>query len=125
MPLLDAPSRDSLIARGNFNAQQIELIKEWAGEHPFYVQLLGQCLIDAQQNDKSVETALRHFQTNATICFKKLWETLSETERQRLQAASQSALKRRSLIERGLVTENGQLFGRVLKEWLKKISAIN
>lgn len=125
LPLLDAPSRDSLIARGKFNVLQIELIKEWAGEHPFYVQLLGQCLIEARQNSQSVETALRHFQTNAAARFKKLWETLSETERQSLLAANQSVLKRRSLIERGLVTEDGQLFGKVLKEWLKEISTTN
>ncbi|RKZ78640.1 MAG: hypothetical protein DRR19_26085 [Candidatus Parabeggiatoa sp. nov. 1] len=61
---------------------------------------------------------LRHFQTNAAALFQKLWETLTAEERQSLQNACESKCKRRSLIERGLVTEEGELFGRVLREWL-------
>jgi hypothetical protein len=120
IPLLDTLSSDSIIARGKLTAQQVELVKTWAGQHPFYLQLLGQCLIDAKKDGESDETALRHFQTNAAARFKKLWVILTEKERQNLQAASQSEqkIKQRSLIERGLVTEEGLLFGKVLKEWL-------
>jgi len=120
LPLLDTHSSDNIIARGGFTAKQVELLKEWAGQHPFYLQLLGQCLIEARQAGERDKTALRHFQTNAAARFKKLWQTLTEQEQKLLQAACQSdnKIKRRSLIERGLVTEDGQLFGRVLKEWL-------
>jgi len=120
LDLLEASSRDSLIARGHFNPQQIELIKTWAGSHPYYLQLLGQCLIEARQDGKNDEVALRHFQTNAAARFKKLQFNLTKKERQILQAACQSEQKiqQRSLIERGLVTEEGQLFGKVLLEWL-------
>jgi len=120
LDLLEVSSRDSIIARGNFTPQQVELIQTWAGCHPFYLQLLGQCLIDARQNGANDEVALRNFQTNAAARFNKLWKNLTEEERQSLQAACQSEQKiqRRSLKERGLVTEDGQLFGKVLQEWL-------
>ncbi len=120
LDLLDKPSRDSIIALGDFHPQQVELIKTWAGGHPYYLQLLGQCLIEARQNCENDEVALRHFQTNAAARFNKLWVNLTKEERQSLQVACQSEqkIKRRSLIERGLVTEEGQLFGKVLQEWL-------
>jgi len=118
--LLDEPSSEDIIAHGHFTAQQIEFIKEWAGQHPFYLQSLGQNLIDARQDGESDEKALRHFRTNAKARFTKLWATLTESEQRILQTACQKnePIQRDSLKERGLVTEEGLLFGRVFKEWL-------
>jgi energy-coupling factor transporter ATP-binding protein EcfA2/uncharacterized protein YneF (UPF0154 family) len=118
--LLDESGSEQLRAKGHFTVQQFEWIKEWAGQHPYYIQLLGQELFNARQYGEPDEKALRRFRTNANARFLKLWATLTQPEQRILQTACQThePIQRDSLKERGLVTEDGQLFGRVFKEWM-------
>jgi hypothetical protein len=44
--LLESVAADHLLTAGNFSAIDYALIQEWAGRHPFYIQLLGQYIYD-------------------------------------------------------------------------------
>jgi hypothetical protein len=61
------------------------------------------------------------FQTEAAARLRELWRLLDDRERQALRdGVAGSAVQRRSLRMRGLVTEDGALFGEVLREWLRE-----
>lgn len=47
--LLEENAAEQLIQRGNFSSQQQVLLREWAGRHPFYLQLLAQELDTRRQ----------------------------------------------------------------------------
>ncbi|OQW91766.1 MAG: hypothetical protein BWK79_16185, partial [Beggiatoa sp. IS2] len=99
--------------------EAMHTMRIWAGRHPFYLQLLGYHLVNAQQADESLEQALDNFYSDAAGRLRKLWESLDEREQQALRETLQGkAIKWRSLRIRGLVTEEDKLFGHILKEWL-------
>jgi len=101
--------------------EAMHTMRVWAGRHPFYLQLLGYHLINAQQAEESVDCALDSFYDDATVRLRKLWDTLNEREQQALRESLQGKfVTRRSLRIRGLVTEEGKLFGEVLREWLEQ-----
>jgi len=101
--------------------EAMHTMRVWAGRHPFYLQLLGYHLVNAQQAEESIECALDSFYDDATMRLRKLWETLNEREQQALRESLQGKfVTRRSLRIRGLVTEEGKLFGEVLREWLEQ-----
>lgn len=130
------------LGAGVLSEEDAGLMREWAGRHPFYLALLGHYLWDARRHGGDVEEALEEFQEHAYKCFEELWQALTELEQQHLlgtaipmlraafaltnrnnlnlltkpgtlQAAATS-LKRRGLLD------DGQVFGRVLTEWLKQ-----
>jgi hypothetical protein len=116
--LLDPEAAEKIIRWGRFSAQEAQLLRDWAGQHPFYLQLLGRHLQEAQGN---VTVALDGFQNEAAKNFRRLWELLNEKEQQELHACLTGSLATlRSLRVRGLVTEDGQLFGKVLRTWLEE-----
>ncbi|MCP4697501.1 MAG: hypothetical protein GY862_11705 [Gammaproteobacteria bacterium] len=117
--LLEAAAADEIIQGGGslFNEEINELMRIWAGRHPFYLQLLGHHLASAQ----TTEQALDAFYTNAAVHLRKLWQTLNERDqRALLQVLEGKPVKRRGLRTRGLVTKDGQLFGKILQEWLEE-----
>lgn len=90
----------------------------WAGQHPFYIQLLGRWLLDEPKNMKD---ALYGFQAEAAKHFRQLWKYLSEAEKDILKGNAQgSNAALRELRLRGVLTKDNKIFGRVLEEWLKE-----
>jgi hypothetical protein len=117
------PEIPNLIIQWGKNILTVEAMhtmRIWAGRHPFYLQLLGYHLVNAQQADESLEQALDNFYSDAASRLRKLWESLDEREQQVLRETLQGKpVKRRSLRIRGLVTEEDKLFGQILREWLE------
>ncbi|WP_299160867.1 toll/interleukin-1 receptor domain-containing protein [Accumulibacter sp.] len=119
--LLEPAGVAPLIALGNsvLTPADSATMREWAGRHPFYLNLLGHYLWDARRNRDSASDALDEFQENAFQRLRECWQALPERERRLLAKISReakpeadAALKRRGLLD------EGQVFGRVLKEWL-------
>ncbi|OQW93140.1 MAG: hypothetical protein BWK79_12695, partial [Beggiatoa sp. IS2] len=117
------PEIPNLIIQWGKNILSIEAMhamRIWAGRHPFYLQLLGYHLVNAQEADESLGQALDNFYSDAVGRLRKLWDSLDEREQQTLRGTLQGkAIKRRSLRIRGLVTEEDKPFGQVLREWLE------
>ncbi|MFO1431772.1 MAG: hypothetical protein U1F76_16820 [Candidatus Competibacteraceae bacterium] len=121
--LLEPEAAEALIRWGEryFQPDDAELMRTWAGRHPFYLQLLGHHLVDIRRNGEPVEEALDRFHAEARVRLRELWRVLDERDRQALRdGLGGIPIKRRSLRVRGLVTEQGQLFGEVLAEWLRE-----
>lgn len=96
------------------------LAAEWAGRHPFYLQLICKFLIEAQAEGAGPETALDRFRTVADPRLRDVIRTLTPAERRELaKVASGGSSSKRSLRVRGLVNDNGMPFGRVLSEFLR------
>lgn len=95
---------------------------EWAGRHPLFLQLLGRYLVDAKRSGDGTEVALDQFQTEADARLRECWRMLSEVERQRLrECCAGQRIDMRRLKARGLITEDGRPFGRVLTEWVREM----
>jgi predicted MPP superfamily phosphohydrolase len=119
--LLEPDAADLLIAKCTPGAlpRAHALVREWAGRHPFFIQLLARKIIDAQQFGQPLEDALNDFQTEAAARLRELWKTLEARDRNVLvEAAAVPKVSARTLKLRGLLDENGRPFGRVLTEWL-------
>jgi hypothetical protein len=121
--LLEPESVEILIQWGKTSLDTATMTKmrQYAGRHPFYLQLLGYHFVNAQRSGESFDAALDKFYQDASSRLRKLWHTLTEKEQQALSDSLQGkAVRRRSLRLRGLVTEDGQLFGKILEEWLRE-----
>lgn len=124
--LLDELAAEKLVLTGSaiLNQKQLQLMREWSGRHPFYLQLLGMNLVRAAQNGDSDETALDTFYSEATPKLRDQWKALDERECSTLrEIASGKTVSQRDLRPvriRGLITEKGRLFGRILQEWLEQ-----
>lgn len=120
--LLDEAAAEALIASGAGTLPGgVELMRLWAGRHPFYLQLLGRCLQDAAKAGESRQSALDRFRSEAAIRLRELWRVLGERDRDGLLSVlSGSSPNRRSLRTRGLATEEGKIFGKVLEDWLQE-----
>ena len=95
------------------------MVREWAGRHPFFIQLFGRKLIDSCRYGESLESALEQFQAEGGSRLRELWGTLSEKDQQILRAAVETSQPQaRTLRHRGLLTDEGRPFGRLLIEWL-------
>ncbi|MCX6626855.1 MAG: metallophosphoesterase [Candidatus Solibacter sp.] len=97
------------------------MVREWAGRHPFFIQLFGRKLVDSCRYGESADNALEQFLAEGGSRLRELWGTLTERDRQILRAAvdaPQLQSVARSLRQRGLLTEQGRPFGRLLTEWL-------
>lgn len=118
--LLDAAAAEILLAQGTeLDAEDKALVRRWAGRHPFHVQLLGHCLIQAKRFGETRQQALDHYQDTAFARLRELWARLEEKEQQALrQVAQGQPTEQRSLRRRGLVDEAGNFFGEVLRAWL-------
>ncbi len=121
--LLEPEAAEALVQSGEefLGPGDADRLRKWAGRHPFYLQLLGRHLVDVRRHGEPVEDAMDRFQTEASARLRELWHSLNEREQQALRdsLAGMSA-RRRSLRVRGLVTEAGDVFGDVLREWLRE-----
>ncbi|MEO8126536.1 MAG: hypothetical protein ABJF23_27120 [Bryobacteraceae bacterium] len=95
------------------------LIREWAGRHPFFIQLMARKLLDAREFGQGETDACDDFQAEAGSRLRELWGTLTEKEQKVLiEAASIPRPGATALRRRGLLDEDGRPFGRVLTQWL-------
>ncbi len=117
--LLDAAAADALVALGRLGPSGEALLREWAGRHPFYVQLLGSCLHDAGGDEMA---ALDRFQDVAGLRLREWWKALPARDQKALRNwALGEAATRPGLRRRGFVNEKHQPFGRVLTDWLEDL----
>lgn len=108
-------------AEQQLTVEAMHTMRVWAGRHPFYLQLLGYHLVNAHYAEESLDCALDTFYNDAAVRLRKLWETLNDREQQALHESLQGKfVTQRSLRIRGLVTEDGKLFGEILREWLEQ-----
>jgi hypothetical protein len=121
--LLEPAAAEMLVQWGQtrLDAATITKMRQYAGCHPFYLQLFGYHFINAQRLGESVDAAFDQFYQDASSRLRKLWHTLTEKEQQALaDSLLGKPVQRHSLRLRGLVTADGQLFGQILAEWLRE-----
>ena len=123
MGLLASDEAEALIDQGApcFDAGGAELLRHWSGRHPFYLQLLGHHLVRACQTGEDKTSALDRFYDEARVRLRELWRVLDEREQQALRDGVTGPPIRHKLLERrGLVTNDGKLFGEILAQWLRE-----
>ncbi len=122
--LLEEDATETLIQWGKeiLPSGYAEIMRRQAGRHPFYLQLLGKHLVDAQHAGLPPEKALDRFRAEATARLRNMWRSaLNARDRERLfvtvngQPCMHSVMK-----ERGLVTNSGFPFGEVLATFLRE-----
>jgi hypothetical protein len=122
--LLEPEAVEALISWGRaiFGDKGAQLLRQWAGRHPFYLQLLGGYLAQAILRGDSPLEALERFQNEAESRVKALWRSLEDRDRLEIKESVRGgiAATRRSLRRRGLVTEEGKPFGEVLAAWVRE-----
>ncbi len=121
--LLEPPEAEALIERSHRLLSPVdqEQMRVWAGRSPFYLQLLGWHLVEARLYGGALDDALEGFRTESAARLRELWYTLGERDRRTLRdAASGLPTADRKLRTRGLVTEAGRPFGKVLTAWLSE-----
>jgi hypothetical protein len=111
LALLEPEAAEVLAARAGGHAA---LLREWAGRHPCFLQLAGWHL----QRTVDTARALEAFREEAYIRLKEIWQKLTGPEQLALQAALENPPRSHfKLRRRGLLTEEGAPFGRVLSQW--------
>ncbi|HEY9419865.1 MAG TPA: metallophosphoesterase, partial [Thermoanaerobaculia bacterium] len=65
--LLEPEVAEELVAWGRFTASDADLMRRWAGWHPFYLQLLGRCLVEARRDGGDSMIALDRFRAEAAV----------------------------------------------------------
>lgn len=109
--LLEPHEADLLAARAGGYAT---LLRDWSGEHPYFLQLAGWHLERTFDTDR----ALTAFRDEAYIRLKEIWAGLSFAERSALvDSLEGKPVPNFKLGRRGLQRADGRPFGRVLVEW--------
>jgi hypothetical protein len=119
--LLESEAAMHLIesAGARLSVQARRLIHDWAGRHPFFIQLMAKKLLDAREFGQSEAQARDEFQAEAAARLRELWGTLTEREQELLIEATSVAKPEVGVLRRrGLLDEEGRPFGRVLTQWL-------
>jgi hypothetical protein len=122
--LLDAAAADELASRGpSLSDEARAIIRTWAGRHPYFIQLIGRKLIDSIRFGDSLDDATQQFLAEGQSRLRELWQTLSDKDQQTLRASLQTPQPHASQLRwRGLLTDDGKPFGRLLVEWLQSAS---
>lgn len=99
-------------------------MRAWAGRHPYFLQLLGRHLIDARRHGEPLADAMRAARTASESSLQRLWTMLTQPERTTLREIASGKRPSRILVAdrltaRGVLTEDGHLFGNVLAEWIE------
>jgi hypothetical protein len=124
--LLDRDAAEELANRSSpaLSPQMLEMVHEWAGRHPFFIQLLGRKLTDSLRYGESLEDAREQFLAEGSSRLRELWATLQAKDQNLLREAVRTPqAQASSLRRRGLLTEDGRPFGRLLVEWLQNESS--
>ncbi len=118
--LLDQEAAEALIAQGGeiIRDEDRELMRTWAGCHPYYLALLGRHLWDARQQGNGTAEALEIFRDEARARLRELWRSLNDRYRSQLEGMLDGEEVDHELNRRGLVVA-GEAFGKVMTEWLK------
>ncbi len=122
--LLDTRGADELIDRGAtiLDREDTALMREWAGRHPFYLQLLGHALIEARELGDGRAEALDYFRDQAGSRLRELWDRLNEADRESLRRSARGeSVRVKPLAWRGLLDVGGRPFGEVLANWLREL----
>ncbi len=124
LALVGPEAADEIIGwgRGVLTTDDAALMRQWAGRHPFYLQLLGHHLFDAKHEGGTTEDALDRFRTEASARLRSLWNALEDRDRQALRDSPFTPTRRHRLRTRGLVTREGNPFGDVLTQWMQEES---
>lgn len=119
--LLDQTAAEEItLSADELDTDDMALMRQWAGRHPLYLQLLGHLLVEARRLGEDQSIALERFRDEAERRLGELWRHLDEGDREALRAAAGGEpTDRKSLIQRGLVDESGRPFGEVLAAWLR------
>ncbi|MEO1353989.1 MAG: AAA family ATPase, partial [Cyanobacteria bacterium J06635_15] len=124
--LLEPAAANKIIGWGTyiFQTEGAKILQTWAGQHPFYLQLLGRYLVEACHNGQTFDDALDRFLNEASSRLHSQWNVLNEREQEDLYEYINTGqpVVRRSLRMRGMVTAQGEPFGRILVEWLREQS---
>jgi hypothetical protein len=121
--LLESADVEELLnwSRGILRPEDASAVRQWAGTHPYFVQLLAHELADARLHDSPIDDAMDRFYDTASARLNELWQILSDSDREELRkTVSDIPPTRRVLRLRGLVTADGKPFGRILREWLEE-----
>jgi predicted phosphodiesterase len=122
--LLKSDAADRLIALGGdaFAAAHGELLRRWAGQHPYYLQLMGFHLVEAREMGESWKEGFDRFRDEAGLRLRQQWDRLDERDREHLLgiARGESLPLNRRLQRRGILDEEGKPFGEVLTDWLRE-----
>jgi predicted phosphodiesterase len=117
--LLEAEAAEELIGLGA--AAHAGLMRQWAGRHPFFLQLLGHFLVDADRSGRPPASALEQFRVQAAPRLWELWSVLASKEKEDLRRTLTGvAVNRLTLRSRGLLTDDGRPFGEVLTAWMRE-----
>lgn len=87
------------------------------------MHLLGAHLFNARLQGQQSEVAIDRFYTEAAPKLRRIWNSLSEIDKMTLHNLSQGkqiVTRHRILKIRGFITNKGQLFGRILQEWIEQ-----
>lgn len=121
--LLETQEAEELISSADnlLLPSDLDLLRHWAGRHPFYLQLFARHLVDARLHEEPLDSCLDRFRTEAAARLRELWRVLDVRDRESLLGIIKGApSQRRSLRMRGLITEEGFPFGEVLSAWLRE-----
>lgn len=121
--LLEPEAAEQLIASGQpvLQGDDLTTMRRLSGRHPFYLQLLGHHLWNVRRDGDPVQEALDRFYPEARQRLQDWWSILTEPERQALREdSSDNPTIFDALRYRGILTEDGHFFGRVLEDWLRE-----
>ena len=121
--LLDEAAAEAVIGfASELDNPARSLMRQWAGRHPLYLQLLGHALVEARRLGESPSAALDRFRDEAEQRLEELWRRLSEREQEALRTCIRGEpVELRSLKRRGLILDDGHPFAEVLTAWLREI----
>jgi len=120
--LLDNESAEKLIQKGKFSDEQQELLRLWAGYHPFYLQCLGGHL---WMNKPAIDPteALDAYKMETERHLNDLWRNLSDKEKGKLHVYKQNkqVIDDTALRSKGVITQAGHPFAKILADYLKEM----
>ena len=97
-----------------------ELMRQWCGDHSFFLQLLGRSLVEARRRGASPGDGLAEFQQQANTHLRTLWRKIPPDQQSALRDAARGLPAAAGVLHRrGLVDVDGGPFGEVFAAWLR------
>jgi len=120
--LLDQQAAEAIIKKGNFTQTQENLLREWAGCHPFYLQsLAGRLFLEKPKNKAEITHVLDNFKMDAKRHLNDLWQGLTPQQQEELLnfIKNKHPIDSSALRCMGVITTEGVPFARVFLNYLK------
>ena len=120
--LLEQDAAQQLINLGKFSKQQQQLMHDWAGNHAFFLQIIGEELYIAKQTQQASQQAQDQANKRAEPHLQHFWKHSQASEQHVLKQLAQGLPTKglESLRLNGLLTADNQLFAKVWRQWLQK-----